>query len=392
MVPCSRTTTSAPAAASGAGSAAPGQSAWTAAPTCDPSPAAAPRSSSETRCRPGSARTAITREAPRSKFGRSPGGGAAGPGCAVKAPRAWSNRTASATCASSGPSRTRKARACSRARVAPTSVGLPASPQGPGPSAPASTLVRRSGATAARPSGSTLQGSQRRSATERTAGSASSTSWAPSSCSSSRRQTEPRSSMRRTPLAKGRSSSSASSGPTCPVSPSMELRPSRTRSKGPAARRAAARARAVARVSEPAKAASQTCSPSSAPQATASRRTSSAPGGPSVTTVQEPPVSRANVTPWATARRQYGFISVATPLRTSRPSSSCSDSASGTCLAMEATRSGSPAARLARLTGSGGWPSGATRSVNGPARRRRGCGGPTPPPWCGRRRRPVRWR
>ena len=37
--------------------------------------------------------------------------------------------------------------------------------------------------------------------------------------------------------------------------------------------------------------------PSSAPQATASRRTSSAPGGPSVTTVQVPPLSRARVTP-----------------------------------------------------------------------------------------------
>ena len=53
----------------------------------------------------------------------------------------------------------------------------------------------------------------------------------------------------------------------------------------------------MARVSEPAKAASQACSPASAPQATASRRTSSAPGGPSVTTVQVPPLSRARATP-----------------------------------------------------------------------------------------------
>ena len=33
-------------------------------------------------------------------------------------------------------------------------------------------------------------------------------------------------------------------------------------------------------------------------------QTSSAPGGPSVTTVQVPPVARASETPWATARRQ----------------------------------------------------------------------------------------
>ena len=56
--------------------------------------------------------------------------------------------------------------------------------------------------------------------------------------------------------------------------------PRRTRSNGPAARSAAARARAVASVSEPAKAGSQTWSPASAPQATASRRTSSALGRP----------------------------------------------------------------------------------------------------------------
>ena len=44
------------------------------------------------------------------------------------------------------------------------------------------------------------------------------------------------------PPAKGRSSSSATSGPTWPVSASIELRPTSTRSKGPSRRRAAARA------------------------------------------------------------------------------------------------------------------------------------------------------
>ena len=59
-----------------------------------------------------------------------------------------------------------------------------------------------------------------------------------------------------TPVAKGRSSSWASSGPTWPVSASTELRPHSTRSNSPMRSRAAARARAVARVSLPAKAGS----------------------------------------------------------------------------------------------------------------------------------------
>ena len=58
--------------------------------------------------------------------------------------------------------------------------------------------------------------------------------------------------MTRTPVAKGKPVSWAISGPTWPVSPSSEFRPTRTRSKGPSRRRAAASARAVARVSEPA--------------------------------------------------------------------------------------------------------------------------------------------
>ena len=251
------------------------------------------------------------------------------------------------------------------------SSGCPPPPRARGRAGAASTRVSRAGATAARPAGSTLQGSQRRSATESTAGSASSTSCDPSSCSSSRCQTGPLSCSRRTPLAKGRSSSSASSGPTCPVSPSMELRPRRMRSNGPAARSTAARARAVARVSEPAKAASQACSPASAPQATASRRTSSAPGGPSVTTVQVPPVSRASVTPSATARRQYGFISTPTPARTSRPPSSRSDSASGTCLARDAIVSGSPAALVTPSLCHRSSASPAQRGAGGAARVRR---------------------
>ena len=182
-------------------------------------------------------------------------------GARLNAPRWASVRTASSTCVATGPSSTRRARWCSMARVAPTTVGLPASPHGPGPRRRAVSRVSRSGDTAARPSGSTLQGSQSRSATDSTAGSVTSTCWVPSSCSSSSRHTAPRSCTRRTPLAKGWSRSWASSGPTCPVSPSTVLRPRRTTSNGPAASSTAARARAVARVSEFANAGSQACRP-----------------------------------------------------------------------------------------------------------------------------------
>ena len=65
----------------------------------------------------------------------------------------------------------------------------------------------------------------------------------------------------------------------------------------------------MARVSEPAKAGSDTSTPvtgtpRASVQAMASRRTSSAEGGPSVSTVTEPPVAPASSHPMDTARRQ----------------------------------------------------------------------------------------
>ena len=252
------------------------------------------------------------------------------------------------------------------ARVAPTDRRAARLSPGARAEPAASTRVSRAGATAARPAGSTLQGSQRRSATESTAGSASSTSCVPSSCSSSRRQTGPRSCSRRTPLAKGRSSSSASSGPTCPVSPSMELRPRRTRSKGPAARSAAARARAVARVSEPAKAGVAGVQPGV--------------GAPGHRLAQDVLGAR-----WAERHHGAGAAGVpgerdplghrpaavrvhldahATPARTSRPPSSRSDSASGTCLARDAIRqrvTRRPAHLRHRPSGSAGGAAGVRR-------------------------------
>ena len=91
--------------------------------------------------------------------------------------------------------------------------GFPARPRVRRPARRHRSRVIRSAGTAARPSGSTLHGSHSRSATDRTAGSCTSTSCLPSSSSSSRRSQPPASSSRRTPPAKGKPSSSASSGP-----------------------------------------------------------------------------------------------------------------------------------------------------------------------------------
>ena len=243
------------------------------------------------------------------------------------------------TCSWTGPSRRRRSRSAARCRTRPTRVGLPSCPHGPAPMAAASRRRMRSGATPARPSGGTLQGSHSRSAQEITAGSSTSRATEPSSVSQRTRSRRCSSPSSRTAASRGRSRSSASSAGTWAVSASTELRPQTTTSTPPRARTAAARARAVARVSLPAKAGSVTRTPSSAPQAIASRRLSSAEGGPRVRTVQRPP-PEARATPAVTARRQYGFISSSRPSRTSRPSGpSAIASKRGTCLTTTTTRS-----------------------------------------------------
>ncbi len=63
--------------------------------------------------------------------------------CGVSAPRRASRRTASSTWPGSGPSSTVPARSCSIGRVAPTTVGLPSAPQGPGPRSAAPSRDRR---------------------------------------------------------------------------------------------------------------------------------------------------------------------------------------------------------------------------------------------------------
>lgn len=261
-----------------------------------------PRSSRVARGRSGSARTAtLGPERSRDRGATAPCPIQPVPG--VSARRSSRRARAARTCSSAGPSSRTRVRSTARWRIRPTRVGLPSAPQGPSPRVAASRRRMRAGSTAARPSGGTLQGSQRRSAQVITAGSAASRETLPSSHSQRTRSASPSTSSSRTAARRGRSRSSASSAGTWAVSASTELRPQRTRSRGPRWRRAAARARAVARVSLPARAGSVTSTPSVAPQAIASRRQSSAEGGPRVRTVHRPP-SPARRTPVVTARRQ----------------------------------------------------------------------------------------
>ena len=284
-------------------------------------------------------------------------------------------------------------------RTAPTRVGLPAWPHGPAPRSAAASRRMRPAGTAARPAASTLHGEISRSAHDSTAGRSTSASTQPSSCSHRARRDRPSRASVRTPVRNGRSRSSASSGGTWPVSASTEWRPDRIRSKGPVRRSAAASARAVARVSEPAKAGSVMMTPSvsaprSSPQAIASRSESSALGGPSVmtVTVDEGSGPAASSTAWDTARRQYGFSSSGRPVRMSRPSSSRAISVNvGTCLTTTAIRI---SARRAGLRGPGGRRSprrDGRGAVRGPRPRSRPAWrGPDAPTGSGRRsRRPA---
>src|SRR5262249_32720833 len=182
----------------------------------------------------------------------------------------------------------------------------------------------------------------------------------PSSCSQRACTRVPSSARWRTPVRNGRSSSSAISAGTCPVSASTEVRPVSTSSNGPSRRNSAASARAVASGSEPANAGSVTSTASMStsrarPHATASRSVSSADGGPSVKTVTRvPSFVRASSTACDTARRQYGFISSSMPSRRRRPSGPSSISSNlGTCFtstAMRTARGYSATDRLGAMT------------------------------------------
>ncbi len=278
------------------------------------------------------------------------------PGARRNASRSCSSCTAVRAWSAIGASAARGgARVTAMSLTAPTEVGDAAWPHGPAPRSAAVSRRMRSAGTAARPAGSTLAGSIRRSAHERIAGSSTSASSQPSSCS---QRADTRSvddlARWRTPLRNGTSQSCASSGPTWPVSASTELRPTSTRSKGPPEWRATcasalASACAVARVSEPPNAGSVTSTPSmstscSSPHAIDSRSASSAAGGPSVMTVTcDPGRAAASSTAWLTARRQYGLSSSSMPSRLSRPSAPSSISSNfGICFTRTAMRISRP--------------------------------------------------
>ena len=266
-------------------------------------PAPAPRSSEFTRWRPGSPST-TTSPPPPSPTGRATS--STGPStCMSKAPRARSTSRTLSTCPGPTPSRRSPARSTSSTLIRPTVVGLPAAPHGPGPRSAASTTSMRAGSTVAQASGSlTLHGSQSRSAHDTTAGRSTSTRTHSSSCSSRAWTVSPSTSSWRAPVRRGSPSISANWTGTWPVSASTELRPQSTRSQGPPRSSAAASARAVARVSLPAKAGSETWMPPLQPHRIASRSTVSADGGPSVMAVHDPPDASARSQPARTPRRQ----------------------------------------------------------------------------------------
>ena len=266
-------------------------------------PAAAPSSSAVTRWRPGSPSTTTSPPAP-SPAGRATS--SAGPSTLVsKVPRYLSTSTTLSTWSGPTPSRRSPARSTSSTRMRPTVVGLPSAPHGPWPSAAASTTSMCAGSTVAQASGSlTLHGSQSRSAHDTTAGRSTSARTHSSSCSSQACTVSPSTSSSRAPVRRGSCSSSATWAGTWPVSASTELRPQSTRSHGPPRSSAAASARAVARVSLPANAGSDTCRPPVQPHRIASRSTVSADGGPSVMAVHDPPDASARSHPARTPRRQ----------------------------------------------------------------------------------------
>ena len=225
-------------------------------------------------------------------------------------------------------------------------------PTGRGRDRPRTGVRIRSAGTASRPGGSTFVGSIRRSAQERIAGSSTSACSQPSSCSQRASTRSPSIARWRTPVRNGRSSNSASSGPTWPVSASTELRPVSTRSNGPV-RVQRGRERLCGR---------ERVGPGE-------RGIGDVHAG-DVDTALEPPRDRfaqrvvggrwaerqhrdrraRRVRPRArtalrTARRQYGFISSSMPSRRSRPSGPSSISSNfGICFT-------STAMRTARLPG-----------------------------------------
>ena len=183
----------------------------------------------------------------------------------------------------------------------------------------------------------------RSSAAVTSAGSGARTTSMPSSVSRSARRVRAAGSRvrARAMVTCGRSSSSATSGPTWPVSASTLLRPQRIRSYGSRVS-AAASARAVASVSAPAKARSHRCSARSAPSARHSANASRACGGPIVIATTSPPCSSRNSTARNSARTSKALISLRTPSRriVRVSGSNCNADTAGTCLMQTAINIG----------------------------------------------------
>ena len=206
--------------------------------------------------------------------------------------------------AATGPRQHPRPRAWAMTRTAPTTVGLPPCPTArrPDPRRQGRPTVRQT--TARRPSGSTLQGSHSRSATDNKPPAArTSTSSQPSSTSRSRRAAVPTIRARARHRRRARPSA-----PPPPAPPArchrrwncVRPRPGRTAPPDEGLGERPGRGQGVG----PANTGSQRWMPRSAPQATASRSTSSAAGGPMVMTVLLPPEARASSTALDTARRQ----------------------------------------------------------------------------------------
>src|SRR5438876_5524316 len=156
------------------------------------------------------------------------------------------------------------------------------------------------------------------------------------------------SSSRRAPVTCGRSSISATSGPTCPVSASVLARPRRTTS-GASGVSTAGGARAVASVSGPASRGSRRWSARSAPSARHSTSPSRAPGGPMLSATTSPPCAARSATAAPRARRSKELTSPGTPSRTSRrvSGSKRSEPSAGTHFTHTTIRTSPPSPDLA---------------------------------------------
>lgn len=270
-----------------------------------------------------------------------------------RAPRRVSSRTSRSAISSAEPTRRSFDRGRSMLRMDPTKVPLRWC-SGVRPSSVAPRMVTSDGSMVSSRMGSMRAGSQSRSAQATTAGSGDTMSRWPKSCSSVARIVLPRRASAFALWMNGSPRSSASCGPSCPVSPSIDARPIKMRSKPPSWVIAREMILAVASVSLPANAGSVRSTPRLTPEAIAPDRTSIARGGPRAIAVVVPPNSPTSSIAFARARRLSGSTSAETPVRESRPDDSRASSATrGTCFTRIAICMVVPCPPTARIAGFG---------------------------------------